>query len=303
MAVVAVLGRRTDASLSDTTTSNLSLGSIVGVTAYLVGQQLTWHNDIPPLVSVLLAIGIGTIMGTINGVVIAYGRVPSIVTTIGTLAIYRAFLVEYSHAVPITTNGLPRWIVDLPKISLANAGDVELRPLFLIMVVVVLIFQFVLTFLPAGRRLYAIGSNPDAARVAGFPAQRMVFIAFVLSGALAGLAGFMFLVRYGNITVLAGTGLEFQAIAAAVVGGGQQCRRLGHGCWGLPWSIVHRPVDEQPASLGGPQPVLARRHPRHVDPAGRRAGLCGVRAPEKTCGHAPGCRCAPSRMTRPRNRR
>jgi rhamnose transport system permease protein len=145
--------------------------------------------------------------------------VPSIITTIGTLAIYRSFLVEYSHAVPITTNNLPDWIVELPAVSLFDIGEVEFRALFAVMLVVVIIFQFVLSYLPFGRRLYAIGSNPDAARVAGFPAQRIVFVAFLLSGALAGLAGFIFLSRFGNISVLAGIGLEFSSIAAVVVGG------------------------------------------------------------------------------------
>jgi rhamnose transport system permease protein len=67
--------------------------------------------------------------------------------------------------------------------------------------------------------LFAIGSNPEAAQTAGFPVQRDIFGAFVLSGALAGLAGFMFLARFGNITVVAGQGLELQVVAAVVVGG------------------------------------------------------------------------------------
>jgi rhamnose transport system permease protein len=158
-------------------------------------------------------------MGALNGVLVAYGRVPSIIVTISTLAIYRSFLVEYSDAVPITTNNLPDWIVNLPPMSLFSAGDVQFRLIFGIMVLVVIVFQFVLKYLPFGRRLYAIGSNPDAAKVAGFPAQRMVFTAFLLSGALAGLAGFIFLARFGNISVLAGIGLEFASIAAVVVGG------------------------------------------------------------------------------------
>jgi rhamnose transport system permease protein len=198
---------------------DLSVGSIVGFTAYFVGQQLWHHPEIPPLAAVLLAIGVGMFMGTINGVLVAYGRVPSIITTIATLAIYRSFLVEYSHAVPITTNNLPSWIVKLPAVSLFTIGEVEFRVLFAIMVVVVVAFQLVLNYLPFGRRLYAIGSNPDAARVAGFPAQRIVFTAFLLSGGLAGLAGFIFLSRFGNISVLAGIGLEFASIAAVVVGG------------------------------------------------------------------------------------
>jgi rhamnose transport system permease protein len=168
---------------------------------------------------VLLAIGLGMFMGSINGVLVAYGRVPSIITTIATLAIYRSFLVEYSHAVPITTNNLPDWIVKLPAVSLFNVGQVEFRVLFGVILLVVIVFQLVLNFLPFGRRLYAIGSNPDAARMAGFPARRIVFTTFVLSGGLAGLAGFIFLARFGNITVLAGTGLEFASIAAVVVGG------------------------------------------------------------------------------------
>ena len=198
---------------------DLSLGSIVGFTAYFVGQQLWHHPTIPPVGAVLLAIGVGMAMGSINGLLVAYGRVPSIITTIGTLAIYRAFLVEYSHAIPITTNNLPKWLVDLAGVSLVSIGKVEIRVLFATMIAVVVIFQLVLSYTVFGRRLYAIGSNPEAARIAGFPAQRMVFLAFLTSGALAGLAGFLFLVRFGNITVLAGIGLEFESIAAVVVGG------------------------------------------------------------------------------------
>jgi rhamnose transport system permease protein len=93
------------------------------------------------------------------------------------------------------------------------------RPLVVLAVVIAVVFQIGLRYLPYGRRLFAIGSNPEAAQVAGFPVQRDIFGAFVLSGALAGLAGFMFLARFGNITVVAGQGLELQVVAAVVVGG------------------------------------------------------------------------------------
>lgn len=198
---------------------DLSVGSVAGFTAYFVGQQLWHHKNIPPVGAVLLAIGVGLAMGSVNGVIVAYGRVPSLITTIGTLAIYRSLLVEYSHAVPITTNNLPTWVVDLSSQSLFEVGRIEVRTLFVITIAVVIIFQLMLSYTSFGRRLYAIGSNPEAARIAGFPAKRMVFLAFLMSGGLAGLAGFLFLARYGNITVLAGTGLEFESIAAVVVGG------------------------------------------------------------------------------------
>ncbi|MBX7234468.1 MAG: ABC transporter permease [Caldilineales bacterium] len=198
---------------------DLSVGSIVGFAAYIVGTQLTRNNTISPFVAVLMALAVGALLGAINGAIIAYGRVPAIIVTLGTLAIYRTILVEYSNAQTVLTSKLPAWIQTLPSINLATLGDFEVRLIFAIALAVVIIFQSVLAFLPYGRRLYAIGSNPDAARIAGFPSQRIVFLAFVLCGGLAGLAGFMFLGQYGNVTVVAAQGMELQAIAAAVVGG------------------------------------------------------------------------------------
>ncbi len=185
---------------------DLSVGSIVGFTAYVVGTILSQNNDIPPVMVVLMAIGMGAVMGSINGLLVAYGRVPAIIVTLGTLAIFRTVLVEVSGANSVLTNELPRWLVNLPPVNAFSIGDLDIRLLFFLAVVVVIIFQLVVSYLPWGRKLYAIGSNPDAARVAGFPAQRIIFMAFVLSGALAGLGGFMFLARFGNITVVAGHG-------------------------------------------------------------------------------------------------
>ncbi len=198
---------------------DLSVGSIVGFTAYFVGQQLTGNNDMAPAVAILMAIGVGAILGSVNGLLVAYGRIPAVIVTLGTLAIYRTMLVEYSDAQTVLTADLPEWILNLPRVNIVSFGDLDLRVMVGAMILVVIFFQLMLTYLPYGRRLYAIGSNPDAARVAGFPSQRIVFIAFVLCGALSGLAGFMFLTRFGNITVVAGLGLELSSIAAVVVGG------------------------------------------------------------------------------------
>lgn len=198
---------------------DLSVGSIVGVVAYLVGTLLSSDPTLPPLFSVAIAIAIGASLGAVNGLLIAYGRVPAIVTTLGTLALYRVALVELSGARTVTTDALPAWLLDLPRVALVSLGAIDVRPLVVLALIIAIVFQLGLRYLPYGRRLFAIGSNPDAARTAGFPIQRDIFGAFVLSGALAGLAGFMFLARFGNITVVAGQGLELQVVAAVVVGG------------------------------------------------------------------------------------
>lgn len=198
---------------------DLSVGSMVGVAAYVSGRIITAQPEMSPYLIVLIAILIGAALGVINGVIVAYGRVPSIIVTLGTLALYRTLLVEFSGATSVITNLLPAWIIDLPRINVVSFGELDIRLLVLIAIAVVILFQLVVTYLPWGRRLYAIGSNPDAAKIAGFPAQRIVFTAFVVSGALSGLAGFMYLARFGNITVVAAQGLELESVAAVVVGG------------------------------------------------------------------------------------
>ncbi|MEO5885336.1 MAG: ABC transporter permease [Candidatus Limnocylindrales bacterium] len=198
---------------------DLSVGSIVGLVAYFVGTLLVNEPTLPAPLIIALSLTIGASLGAINGLLVAYGRVPAIVTTLGTLALFRVALVELSGSKTVTTSGLPGWLLDIPQVTLFSLGAVDVRPLVVLAVVIAIVFQLGLRYLPYGRRLFAIGSNPDAARVAGFPVQRDIFGAFVLSGALAGLAGFMFLARFGNITVVAGQGLELQVVAAVVVGG------------------------------------------------------------------------------------
>jgi rhamnose transport system permease protein len=198
---------------------DLSVGSIVGFTAYFVGTQLGLHRDIAPLMAVAMAVGVGALMGLVNGLLIAYGRVPAIITTLGTLALYRTLLVDYSNAKTVTTDSLPQWVPSLAQDSLVSIGAFDVRPMVALALAIVLLFQLVLVYLPFGRRLYAIGSNPEAARFAGLPMQRTIVIAYVLCGGLAGLAGFMFLSRFGNITVVAAQGMELQSVAAVVVGG------------------------------------------------------------------------------------
>lgn len=198
---------------------DLSVSSIVGLSAYVVGTLLTRVDAMSPLTTIVLSMLIGLALGAINGAIVAYGGVPAIITTLGTLALYRVVLVEFSGAKTVTTADLPDWLNDVPSARVVSAGGYDLRLTVGVALLVIILGQLTLRYLPFGRRLYAIGSNPDAARTAGLPVKRDVFTAFAISGALSGLAGFMFLVRFGNITVTAAQGLELQVVAAVVVGG------------------------------------------------------------------------------------
>jgi rhamnose transport system permease protein len=198
---------------------DLSVGSLVGVVAYVCGDFLAGHQGLHPVLFVLLCLVVGGACGAINGLLVAYGRVPSIIVTLGTLALYRTFLVEYSDARTITTSSLPQWLVDFPSATLFSVGPFEMRSTVALAILASVVAWLALSRLRVARQIYAVGSNPDAAVFAGINSARVVFWAFVISGMLAGLSGFIFLAKFGNITVVAGLGFELKSVAAVVVGG------------------------------------------------------------------------------------
>jgi rhamnose transport system permease protein len=198
---------------------DLSVGSLVGIVAYVCGDFLAAHQALHPALFILLCIAVGAFCGAINGLLVSYGRVPSIIVTLGTLALYRTFLVEYSDARTITTDSLPKWLVDFPGHVAFSLGAFEMRSIVLLALVAALLAWLLLSRLRVARQFYAVGSNPDAAVFAGINGPRVVFWAFIISGALAGLSGFIFLAKFGNITVVAGQGFELKSVAAVVVGG------------------------------------------------------------------------------------
>lgn len=198
---------------------DLSIGSIVGFVAFATGSLITNNPELPPLVLASYSILLGACFGAFNGVLVAYARIPSIIVTLGTMALFRSALVEYSDAKSITTNNLPTWLVDFPNTQLFTIGTFQFRASFVVAVVVVIAVHIALTRLRPARKLYAVGSNPEAAEMAGINTRLVVLVSFVMAGALGGLAGFMFLARFGTITVVAGLGFELKSVAAAVVGG------------------------------------------------------------------------------------
>lgn len=198
---------------------DLSVGSIVGFTAFAAGDLIARYPDLGGAPLALYAMAVGASFGAVNGAIVAWLRVPAIIVTLATMAIYRSLLVEFSGARSITTASLPEWLTRFPNTVLFQIGDLQFRAIFVLAVAVVLAVHLILTFLRPARRLYAVGSNPEAAEMAGINQKLVIFLAFVASGALAGLAGFLFLARFGNITVVAGLGFELKSVAAAVVGG------------------------------------------------------------------------------------
>src|SRR3954453_16974140 len=158
---------------------DLSVGSIVGLSGYLVAATLAHHPGVPIEVVALISIAVGVGLGLVNGLLVAVARIPAIIATLATLAIFRGIHAEITGGKKITAYQLPARFL-----ALAASKPLRFPALAWIAVVVAVIGAATLRFVPWARDFYAIGSNPDAARFAGIAAARRVITAFVLSGAL-----------------------------------------------------------------------------------------------------------------------
>lgn len=193
---------------------DLSVGSIVGLSAYLCANTLAQHNGAPLVLIALLAVGVGVGLGLANGLLVALARIPAIIATLATLAIYRGFAFEVTGGERVSAFQLPDAFLEL-----ASTKPAGLPTLAWIALGVVLVGAAALRWAPWGRDFYAIGSNPDAALLAGIPARRRVVTAFVISGALAGLGGFLWASRFPTVDAVAATDFELDVITAVVIGG------------------------------------------------------------------------------------
>lgn len=193
---------------------DLSIGSVLGISAYATGVLFRDHPHISLGLVFLAALGIGVGCGAVNGLIVTVARVPSLVVTLGTLYIIRGIDGAWAGGNQVNASMLPN---GFNKIGYGTVAGVPY--LGIIAIVAVAIATYAMRSFRTSRDFYAIGSDPDAARLAGIPVGRRVFLAFVLSGAIAGLAGAVWLSYYGSVDAIAGAGYEFQVIAAVVVGG------------------------------------------------------------------------------------
>jgi rhamnose transport system permease protein len=172
------------------------------------------HHGISIFLVFLVGLGVGLGCGIVTGAITAIGRVPSLVVTLAMLYIIRGVdtIIVGSGVVLASTE--PNSFLNIPQDTLLGIPDLAIA-----VAVVVGIAAYYLNTFRSGRDLYAIGSDPDAARRAGIPIAKRVFTAFVISGALSGVAGVVWAAQYATIESTAANGLELQIIAAVVVGG------------------------------------------------------------------------------------
>jgi rhamnose transport system permease protein len=189
---------------------DISVGSVFAICGVAAG--LLAKAGLPMPVVALTACLVGALLGTVNGTLVAHVRIPSIVVTLATMVALR-------DGLRWATDGA--WVQDLPP-NFQWLGLTQVTYPFVAFTIaagLTLLLAWGLRHVAAGRAVYATGSNPEAARLAGLHTELVTFVVFAVAGGLTGLAALLNSVRFNQIPSNAGLGLELKVIAACVVGG------------------------------------------------------------------------------------
>ena len=189
---------------------DLSVGSVLGLTGCITAELLV--HGTPIGIAIIGGLAAGAAIGVFNGVLVAYGKLPPFIVTLGMLGIARGAVLVLTDA--STVQPLPDAFGNI-----ANGDFLGVPNLLWIFVAIVVIAAFVLRRTVFGRYIYAVGSNPESARLAGVPVTRVLVAVYMIGGLLAAVGGILFTSRLNAGIPTAGTGYELNAIAACVIGG------------------------------------------------------------------------------------
>lgn len=193
---------------------DLSVGSTIafsGMAAALINQA---NPALPAPVVLVIGILVGMALGMFNGAIVAFGKVPPIITTLGTMSIFRGFTFVISRGQWVTAHEMSESYMNLP-----HGNFLGLTNLIWWGVLVCAVMLYFSRYTRSGREIYAIGGNKTAAKFVGVSEKKIQFLIFTISGLLSGLAGVMWTARYAAAVNETATGFELQTVAACVIGG------------------------------------------------------------------------------------
>jgi rhamnose transport system permease protein len=172
------------------------------------------HPDLPVAAILATSLGVGLVLGAFNALLIAFLEMPAIVVTLGTMSVYRGLVFWASDGAWVNAHELGVDFVAFPNHRMLGLTTIA----WIAALMVAAAFLF-LHRTRKGRELYALGGNPVAARYVGIDGARLLFLVYVVTGALAGLCGYLWVARYAVAYTETALGFEMQTIAACVIGG------------------------------------------------------------------------------------
>jgi len=193
---------------------DLSVGAIVAFAGMVTALTVARFQGLPPLAAILLGAVIGLLIGVITGVLVARFDVLPVIATLGVMNVVRGFTYVVSGGRWVSSYQMP----DSFK-AIATGKFLGVNNLIAIAVVVYIIAGYFINHTRTGRRIYAVGSNPAAAEVSGIPKRRLILLVYAIMGALAGLAGVLWVAKFASAQGNTAVGYELQVIAACILGG------------------------------------------------------------------------------------
>lgn len=193
---------------------DLSVAANLALTGMVCAMVNLAYPGLPVAVIVLLAMGLGTVLGMVNGLLVWKLAIPPIVVTLGTMTIFRGIIFLISDGKWVNSHEMSPAFKAFPRSELFG-----LPMLSWIAIAAVIVFTLVMTRTTYGRAAYAVGGNPHAATYTGIDVGRTQFWAFTISGSLAGLTGYLWVSRYAVAYVDIAGGFELDVVAACVIGG------------------------------------------------------------------------------------
>jgi rhamnose transport system permease protein len=193
---------------------DLSVAANLALTGMVCAMLNAAMPGVPVIVILAIAVGLGAIMGAFNGILVWKLAIPPIVVTLGTMTIYRGIIFLISNGEWVNAHEMSAAFTGFPRASILG-----LPVLAWFAIVLAALFILMIARTPLGRSFYAVGGNPHAAVYTGIDVGRTQFWAFVISGALAGLTGYLWVARYAVAYVDIAGGFELEVVAACVIGG------------------------------------------------------------------------------------
>ncbi|MDW3183706.1 ABC transporter permease [Roseobacter sp.] len=193
---------------------DLSVAANLALTGMVVSMINVAVPGLPILLILVIAVGLGTLLGMVNGILVWKLAIPPIVVTLGTMTIFRGMIFLISDGKWVNSHEMSPAFKAFPRTEMLG-----LPVLSWIAIIAVILFTVVMTRTTLGRAFYAAGGNPHAATYAGINVGKTQFWAFTISGALAGLAGYLWVSRFAVAYVDIAGGFELDVVAACVIGG------------------------------------------------------------------------------------
>ena len=193
---------------------DLSVAANLALTGMVVAMINVVAPDVPVVVIIIVAIGLGTLMGAFNGILVLKLDIPPIVVTLGTMTIFRGIIFLISDVKWVNSHEMTDAFKAFPRAEFFGVPTMSWTAIF-----VLIAFTIVMTRTTMGRSFYAVGGNPHAATYTGINVGQSQFLAFTISGALAGLTGYLWVSRYAVAYVDIAGGFERDVVAACVIGG------------------------------------------------------------------------------------